>query len=221
MNQNINKHRNQVDILNSVGSDIFDSIVNKEEQAYHKFVDIYDFFDVFYNLLDSLNLLNKDSKDESKISLVEEYPDTEYEEDTFVVYSIGKRSFFTNKSHGENTNIKQHKPLQLEEEYDTIQNNIKTDYAYKFENEIEFQIFSTSTRRVQEISRLLEGIILKYRGHLLLYVDKVLYTGQTELEYNPKYFMRRLFSKSVKMQVITLETYSTVSEEIKYMNMNN
>ena len=70
MNQSINKDRNQVDILNSVGSDIFDSIVNKEEQAYHKFVDIYDFFDVFYNLLDSLNLLNKDSKDESKISLV-------------------------------------------------------------------------------------------------------------------------------------------------------
>lgn len=209
------------DIFNSVGTDLYDSIVNKEKQSYHKFVDIYEFFDVFYNLLDSLNILNKDSKDESKISFVEEYPDTEYEEDTFVVYSIGKRDFFANKSIGENTNIRQHKPLQLEEEYDTIQNNIKTDYAYKFENEIKFEVFSTSTRRVQEISKLLESIILKYKGNLLLYVDKILYKGQTELEYNPKYFARRLFSKSVNMQVITLETFTIVSEEIKYMNKNN
>ena len=48
------------------------------------------------------------------------------EEDTFVVYSIGKRNFFSNNSSGESTSIRQHKPLQLEERYDTIQNNIKT-----------------------------------------------------------------------------------------------
>lgn len=211
----------RADILNNVGEDLFNSIVKKEKQNYQNYVNIYEFFDVFYNLLKDLNLLNTEEKDESKITLVEEYPNEEYEEDTFVVYSIGKRDFFSNKSYGDSTTIRQHKPLQLEEEYDTIQNNIKTDYAYKFENEIEFRIFSTSIKRVQEISRLLEGIILKYKGHLTLYVDKVLYAGQTEIEYNPKYFTRRLFSKGIKLQVITLETYTLVSEEIKYMNMNN
>lgn len=50
-------------------------------------------FKVIYKLLDDLNLLNKASKDESKITLLEEYPDEEYEEDTFVIYSVGKEIF--------------------------------------------------------------------------------------------------------------------------------
>lgn len=212
---------NREDIFNNIGEDIYNNIISREPQNYDNYVDIYGFFDVFYNLLKDLNLLNIDSKDESKITLVEEYPNEEYEEDTFVVYSIGKRNFFSNNSSGESTSIRQHKPLQLEERYDTIQNNIKTDYAYKFENEVEFRIFSTSTKRVQEISRLLEGIIFKHKGNLTFYVDKILYAGQTEIEYNPRYFTKRLFSKGIKLQVITLETYNIVSEEIKYINMNN
>lgn len=217
----MNQNRNSTNFLNNVGEDLYQSIVKREAQTYDNYVNIYDFFKVIYKLLDDLNLLNKDSKDESKITLLEEYPDEEYEEDTFVIYSVGKRDFFSNKSYGDDKIIRQHKPLQLEEKYDTIQNNIKTDYAYKFENEVSFQVFSTSLKRVHELSRLLESLILKYRGNLKLYVEQIQYAGQTEIEYNPRYFSRRLFSKSIKMQVITVETFTIASEEIKYMNKIN
>lgn len=201
-----------------VGTEIYESIVNEIEQPYENFVDIYKFFDIFYDLLDDLNLLNKDTQEPDKITFIEEYPNQEYKEETFVVYGIGERDFFSNKSVSEGTNVRQVKPLQLQEKYDSIQNNIKTDYAYKFDNSVEFQVFSTSLKKVQQTCKLLEGLIFKYRGRLKLYVDSVQYTGQTGIEYNPKYFERRLFSKSIKLQVITIETYSLVSEEIKYTN---
>lgn len=201
-----------------VGTEIYESIVNEIEQPYENFVDIYKFFDIFYDLLDDLNLLNKDSQEPDKITFIEEYPNQEYKEETFVVYGIGERDFFSNKSISEGSNVRQVKPLQLQEKYDSIQNNIKTDFAYKFDNSVEFQVFSTSLKKVQQTCKLLEGLIFKYRGRLKLYVDSVQYAGQTGIEYNPKYFERRLFSKSIKLQVITIETYSLVSEEIKYTN---
>lgn len=202
----------------NIGKEMYDEIVNRVPQPYENYVDIYDFFDKLQELIRDLGLLADNKNQKDKIYLVEEYPDETYEGNNAVVYKIQRRDFFTNSTPFSHFVTKQRKPLQLENRYDIISNNIKNDFGYKFTNHLELEVFGTSLKEVHRTCRLLESIILKHKATLKKYALEVQYDGQTPLEYESKYFDRRLLSKSVRLVVVTLETYSIVSEEIKKIN---
>ena len=53
-------HSKRFDEIDKIGQDMFFEEIKKQDQPYDNYVDIYDFFDVFLNLLRQLNLLNED-----------------------------------------------------------------------------------------------------------------------------------------------------------------
>ena len=210
--------RDETDFFN-VGQGVVDEITSKLPKHYNNYIDIYSFFDKFKDLLASLNLLAENEDDYTKIVLKQEYPDEVYKEGCVIVYKINERNFYQPKSLMNPTGTEQRKPLTLGSSSDIISNNVVDDYGYFFRNDIEFEIFSNSVEHLHTITKLLESVCLKYKKNLKLYVQDVLYKGQTKLEYSDKYFKKRLFSKSIHLEVITCETYSLVSEELKYIEI--
>lgn len=210
--------RTEKDFFN-VGENVLKNISEKAPRSYDKYIDIYSFFDCFQNLLNELNLLAHDESDPTKIILRQEYPDEIYKSGTVVVFKINERNFYQPKSTMNPTGTEQRKPLTLGTSSDIISNNVVDDYGYFFSNNVEFEIFSNSIEHLHTVTKLLESICLKYKKNLKLYVHNVLYKGQSKLEYSDKYFKKRLFSKSIHLEVITCETYSIVSEELKYIEI--
>lgn len=204
----------------NAGQDIFETVTQSSKQPYKDYVDAFQFYYKLKELFDDLNLEDFDGGTFSKIELLEEYPDKEYTEEDVVIYSLGERYFFKNSGERSFGNFKQTKPLQLEERYDNISNNLIADYGYKFTTEVKLEVYSTSLRKCQLMTKLIESVILKHKGRLKLYVEDIIYIGQTPTINNQDYSERRLFSRGIVLQVITCETYSLVSEEIKYINFN-
>ena len=210
--------RTEKDFFN-VGENVLNQITERKPKIYDKYVDIYSFFNCFQKLLADLNLLAEDETDESKIIFRQEYPDETYKSGTVVVYKINERNFYHPKTTMNPSGTEQRKPLTLGTSSDIISNNVVDDYGYFFSNNVEFEIFSNSIEHLHTVTKLLESICLKYKKNLKLYVHNVLYKGQSKLEYSDKYFKKRLFSKSIHLEVITCETYSIVSEELKYIEI--
>ena len=217
-------HSKRFDEIDKIGQDMFFEEIKKQDQPYDNYVDIYDFFDVFLNLLRQLNLLNEDldisKQSPNKILLVEEFPDTEYSGQDIVTYHIGERSFNSDGGIGSsNKTFIQRKPITLDSSYDIESNNLKTDYANVFINTITLEANSISKKRVEKMTQLLESIILKYKGHLKLYVRDIIYVGQTPTVEKSIYHDRRLFSRSIVLRVITYSNYSLITEEIKEISI--
>ena len=210
-------NRTQKDFFN-MGEEVIKDILTPPA-FYKKYVDIYSFFDIFQALLKDLNLLAVDETDVGKIVLKQEYPDEVYKEGTVTVFKINERGFYQPKSLMNPSGTEQRKPLTLGSSSDIISNNVIDDYGYVFKNDIEFEIFSNSVEHLHTMTKLLESVCFKYKKNLKLYVQDVRYKGQTKLEYSDKYFKKRLFSKSIYLEVITCETYSLVSEELKYIEI--
>lgn len=187
---------------------------------YDEFIDIYSFLQIFQDLLESLNLLAKNDEELDKIVLQQEYPDTTFKEGHRVIYKINERNFYDPTSVISPSGRKQRKPLTLDVSSDIISNNIVEDKAYYFCNKIEFEIFSNSVNHVHTLAKLLESICFQYKKNLKIYVYDMTYEGQSKLDYNDKYFDKRLFSKSIFFEVITCETFKRVSEELKYIEIN-
>lgn len=180
-------------------------------------VGIYDFYPVFEKLLKDLNLLAEDVNDYDRIALREEYPEETFKAGTVVVYKLGERDFFQPSSTIRPGGSRQASALTLGSSSDIINNTIVEEKGHYFTNKIEFEVFSDSSRHLNNIIKLLESICFKYKKVLKCSVHDVMYRGQTDLNYSKNYFDKRLLSKSIKLDVITCETFSVVSEEMKYI----
>lgn len=207
-----------------IGYSLRDDVSLKKGQFYENFVDIYDFFDVLYNLFDKEGIiLNENPKDQSdldRIVFVQEYPDEVANfENNYVVFRLGERRFWNEKGTGTNApKIIQRKPRSLKSGYDIVENNIIEDKGYLYDNTITLEVFSKSLQRVMQVTRLLENMMLKHRGVLKRYVQEVVYVGQTPTEHTSANIERRLFSRSLVFRVITYGQFSLLTEEIKYIN---
>ena len=206
-------------ILNT-WEDMFESISTRRTEYYETYVDIYDFFDVLYKFFEDRKLLTHiaNNTDASQVKLIEEYPDELYDGVDTIVYSIGERKFHAEGSVGSPSPYIQRKPVRLKSSADLVSNNIKTDYAYIFDNVVELEIFSKSRKRIGEICRFVESFMLKYKGELKEYVSEIVYVGQTPTGYNQRYFDKKLLSRSIVFRVITYNNYSLITEELKEVN---
>lgn len=200
--------------------DIGEDVNQSKKRYFDTYIDIYSFLDVFQKLLSDLNLLAKDEKDIDKIVLKQEYPDQIFTNGSVVIYKINERNFHKPTSLVSPSGYTQLRPLTLESSSDIISNNIVENKGYYFLNNIEFEIFSNSVDHVHTLAKLLESICFQYKKNLKLYVHDMTYKGQSKLDYSEKYFDKRLFSKSIFFEVITCETFQTVSEELKYIEIN-
>lgn len=200
------------------GQNIFDSEVRKVQkpEITDKFVTIYEVFDVFSTLFTKLNNLNVENSE--KITLLEQYPDEEYlEGDPIVIYKVGEKRYLQHKSEGGARDLVQVKPFELGSGYDLVTNNIVHNYANKFTTTVSFEVIALSNRDLMRVVKYIEAVMLKHRAELKCYIQDYMYVGQTPTEFSQGYQNRRLFSRSLVYQVVTYETYSLVSEELKYI----
>ena len=186
------------------GKDIFDQVASPPEIT-DNFKDIYDFFEILHGLF-------------KEVTLLEQYPDEEYKDgDVLVVYRMGEKKFFTHKSEGGFRDYTQVKPFELKSGYDLVTNNIKNKYANKFQTTISLEVSAGSVRDLMRVVKYVEALLIKHKGHLKCFVADFIYVGQTPTEFSQGYQNKRLFSRSLIYQVVTYETYTLVSEELKYI----
>lgn len=196
-----------------------------EGRYYEHFVDAYDLFPVLQEMFEKLGLLETggegDNRNIPTFRFIEEYPDDlAKDENASVVFALGERTFWKERSTAINSpSLTQRKPLPLTSQFDIVENNIVTDYAYYFDNVIRFEVFSTSLQRVMQVARLLESTLLKHKGRIKLYVHDLVYLGQSATEYHSTSAERRLFSRTLAFRVVTYSRFSLVTEEIKKLNV--
>lgn len=203
-----------------VGQDIFDQIVEdkKHPEITDNFGTMYDFFDELYNLFENLKSLNTDDPVVNKITLLEQYPDEELVDGSIlVVYKLGEKKYLQHKSEGGSRDYVQVKPFELKSDYDLVTNNIVHKYANKFMTTVSLEVVAYSNRDLMRVIEYIEAVLLKHRAQLKCFVQDYIYVGQTPTEFSQGYQNKRLFSRSLVYKIVTYETYSLVSEELKYI----
>jgi hypothetical protein len=192
----------------------------KQPQQYDTYVDIYKFFNVLYDLINKMGILKTDNdQDNTKITFINAYPDTTYENSDLIIYDITGRKYFVNNSSQSNYTTTQVRPLVLEEKYDLVTGQLMRDIAFNFENEIELSVWSTSSAQTSNLVQLVESIILKNKSYLRQYVSDVIYVEQTRTVFIENYFKKRLFTKTIRLKVITKEVQTIAVEELQKINL--
>jgi hypothetical protein len=192
----------------------------KQPQQYDTYVDIYKFFNVLYDLINKMGILKTDNdQDNTKITFINAYPDTTYENSDLIIYDITGRKYFVNNSSQSNYTTTQVRPLALEEKYDLVTGQLMRDIAFNFENEIELSVWSTSSAQTSNLVQLVESIILKNKSYLRQYVADVIYVEQTRTVFIENYFKKRLFTKTIRLKVITKEVQTIAVEELQKINL--
>jgi hypothetical protein len=188
----------------------------QETQVYSKYVDIYKFFDILYELLSNMGILKTSvDQDGTHITFINAYPDDTYENQDYIIYEIANRKKFVHNTSMNNGSVTQVRPVKLEERYDIESGQVLTDYAYWFDNIIKISVWSTSSTKTHNLIQLLEAIILKSTAHLRQYVVSIVYQEQTPTVFIENYFKKRLFTKSILLNVSTKEVFTMTSEELQ------
>lgn len=213
------KGRSQKDFFD-VGTDIYEDVVDKYDvpEVTDKFITIYEVFDILYKLFNDLNALNKEDPVLNKITLLEQYPDEEFIDGSVtVIYKVGEKRYLQHKSEGGSRDYVQVKPFELKSGYDLVTNNIVHNYANKFMTTISLEVIAYSNRDLMRVVEYIEAVLLKHRAQLKCFIQDYIYVGQTPTEFSQGYQNKRLFSRSLVYKIVTYETYSLVSEELKYI----
>ena len=154
---------------------------NIEEMDANFGVSIYKFFEVLYDLFDSLDLLtNTSNNDKSKFRFIAAYPDETYDESNIITYDIVRRVPLVANSKviaGSTTLVK---PKFEKEKYNLITGNSEEMYSCAFTNTISLTVFSNKTRTLNNMTRILESLFFKYSSYLKKHVFEVIFIGMNK-----------------------------------------
>ena len=190
---------------------------NVEEMDANFGVSIYKFFDVLYDLFDSLDLLtNTSNNDKSKFRFIAAYPDETYDESNIITYDIVRRVPLVANSKviaGSTTLVK---PKFEKEKYNLITGNSEEMYSCAFTNTISLTVFSNKTRTLNNMTRILESLFFKYSSYLKKHVFEVIFIGMNSIQFTDRYDEKdRIFSREMQFSVITLEYFVKELEQLK------
>ena len=82
---------------------------------------------------------------------------------------------------------------------------------------VSLEVIAYSNRDLMRVVEYIEAVLLKHRAQLKCFIQDYIYVGQTPTEFSQGYQNKRLFSRSLVYKIVTYETYSLVSEELKYI----
>ena len=196
---------------------------NIEEMDANFGVSIYKFFEVLYDLFDSLDLLtNTSNNDKSKFRFIAAYPDETYDESNIITYDIVRRVPLVANSKviaGSTTLVK---PKFEKEKYNLITGNSEEMYSCAFTNTISLTVFSNKTRTLNNMTRILESLFFKYSSYLKKHVFEVIFIGMNSIQFTDRYDSKdRLFSRELQFNVITSEYFILELEQLKSIDFSN
>lgn len=180
-------------------------------------VSIYKFFEILYELFDSLGLLFPQNKpDDSKFRFIAAYPDETYDDHNIITYDIVRRVplIINSKAIQGSTTIQ--KPKFEQEKYNFITGNTEELYSCAFTNTVSIRVFSNKTRTLNNMVRVLESLFFKYSSYLKQHVFEIIFIGTNSTEFTDRYDEKdRIFSKEMQISVVTLEYFIKELEQLK------
>lgn len=199
-------------------NDLFDNVLQIEQQnkINEASVDFYGMFSVLYGLFDRLGNLNTAERDNTKLNFSFSHPDYTFSDETqnavvFDIYSRTRVAYDTSAG-----KIKQEKPRELPDSFDTVTGQVSRVYSYTYDNLVTLDVFSTSCERLYQIVQYLETIFTKYKGYLQKYFTKVIYQGvYSESNKSANLFKNRMFHKQIRLQIVTETPFTLLYEEIQ------
>ncbi len=186
---------------------------------------IYSLFDGLVELFKQLELIDLDgTSPESKFQFIHAYPDKVKEEDvnTVTYHILWRRPRVTQGTviQGSRSFTKA-KPTFIGEQYNSITGNSEEFFRLEFDNVISLTVFSKKARVLNNLSRVMESIFLKYASYIKQYVDDFVYLGMSDIRFLPRYEEGDPFySRELQFKVITTEVYKHELEQMKSLNIH-
>jgi hypothetical protein len=163
----------------------------KELGIYGKnFIDIDNFLDVLYSLLNSNGYLLKvdDAPEPNKFIYTEEYPDIEANYNNTITFEIVKRAPASLSAQSDPFDgVKHYRPLYLGDEEDAKEGGRIIHLQSMYDNRIRFRCWSSKNEHARMLATLMESIISKYYYILRQYVPVIVYEGRGESRNSDKY----------------------------------
>ncbi len=200
--------------------DILSNPYNNVEELDANFgVSIYKFFEILYELFDTLGILTT-TNDKTKFRFISAYPDETYDDSNIITYDVIRRVPLVVNSkviQGSTTLIK---PKFEKESYNFITGNTEELYSCAFTNTISLNIFSDKTRTLNNMTRIIESIFFKYSSYLKKHVREVVFIGTNSIQFTDRYDEKdRIFSKEMQFNVLTTEYFVKELEQLKSLNI--
>ena len=194
---------------------------SKEELDSSFGVSIYKFFDILSELFNSLGLLtNSLEDDKSKFRFISAYPDETYDDTNIITYDIVRRVALTINSkaiQGSTTLVQPKFEVEL---YNKISGNSEELYSCAFSNTISLTIFSDKTRTLNNMARIIESIIYKYKSYLKKHIFDIKYIGMNSIQFTDRYDEKdRIFSRELQFNVVTTEYFVKELEQLKSIDL--
>lgn len=218
MNSVFNKVKEEKTEIESILSNPYRNV---EELDANFGVSIYKFFDVLYDLFDSLGLLtSEENKDKSKFRFIAAYPDETYDDSNMITYDIVRRVPLVINSKAIQGSTTLIKPKLETESYNFITGNSEELYSSAFTNTISLTVFSNKTRTLNNMTRILESLFFKYSSYLKKHVYSVVFIGMNSIQFTDRYDEKdRIFSREMQFSVITTEYFIKELEQLKSIDL--
>lgn len=194
---------------------------NIEELDANFGVSIYKFFDVLYELFNSVGLLTtSEENDKSKFRFISAYPDETYDDTNIITYDIVRRAALVANSKAIQGSTTLLRPKFEVENYNMVSGNSEELYSCAFSNTISLTVFSDKTRTLNNMSRIIESIVYKYKSYLKKHIFDIVYIGMNSIQFTDRYDEKdRIFSRELQFNVVTTEYFVKELEQLKSIDL--
>jgi len=182
------------------------------------FIDIDEFLEVLYSLLDANNYLKKedDTKNNNKFIFTQEYPDILVDEKQVVTAEIEKRTLANLSANaGPFSGTSVYRPVYLGQQKDPVDGGINLNLQNMYDNGLTFTCWASSMMTARRLASLFESIMQKYYYVLRKYVPVLIYTGRGNTIITDNYADSRYFGIPLDFFVRTNERFILKENELR------
>lgn len=184
---------------------------------------IYKLFDGLLELFKTLNLISEDPKENaSKFRFIHAFPDMIKDDGSNVLtYNIIKRNPRQTQNYSINTrSVTKSKATHVAEKYNEITGNVDDFYKLEFDNIVSITVFSKKARTLNNITRIIEAIMLKYSSYIKQFVDEVVYLGMSDIRFLDRYEEQApIYARELQFKVLTTEVFKQELEQAKSIDI--
>lgn len=184
---------------------------------------IYELFDSLVTLFNDLGIISTNVDDnKNKFRFIHAYPDHIKDDGSNVItYSIVRRTpRVTQNSSINSRSVTKSKPTAIGEQYNTVTGSVDEFYKIEFDNVIAITLFSNKARVLNNLSRIIESIFLRYSSYIKKSVDECIYLGMSDIRFIDRYDEQDpIYSRELQFKVLTTEVYRHELEQVKSINV--
>jgi len=187
------------------------------------FIDIDEFLEVLYSLLDSSNYIKKedDKRDANKFIFTQEYPNFLVNEKQIITAEIEKRTLANLSANAAPfSGTSAYRPIYLGQDKDPVDGGINLNLQNMYDNGLRFTCWSSSIMMTRRLASTFEAIMQKYYYVLRKYVPVFIYTGRGNTIITDKYGDSRYFGIPLDFFVRTNERFILKENELRTITIN-